>query len=216
MDVEIANTSLILVSIGLFFVIIFHVFTKENKYTHVSINQILTHSCEDSFKLKLIKCFKFPKFYGVIVIYTFTRLVFNCLQIYVPTFILSIHTLPKTFITLVPLIIFCSCFLSSLIIKKISKYIGSMSTFYFGAIIIATGNIFILSNNIYKVWNWVIISILTGVGSSTMLILSLAQITSFSDELKKISAFIIGCASFSDKLFNGLVVHVIQNIKSNV
>lgn len=211
----------IVVGVGLFFCIIFHLGVREHKEESSDREKILGESSalntiEQSTlnKLKMSwKCWlKEHQFYQVAVIYMSTRLVVNVSQVYLPMFITETVKLDKDSIAIIPLVVYVSGFVTSLLMRYVNKAAGRKITYFIG-ILFALGSC---------AWFWFLKSgsgskqvygaaILSGIGGSTMLVTSLAMCADLIKQNTESGAFVYGAMSFTDKLSNGAAIALIQD-----
>uniref|UniRef100_A0A8C4DBC8 Major facilitator superfamily domain-containing protein 12 n=1 Tax=Dicentrarchus labrax TaxID=13489 RepID=A0A8C4DBC8_DICLA len=146
-----------------------------------------------------------PSFYQVALLYMSTRLIVNLSQTYISMYLINTLHLPKKFIATIPLVMYLSGFLSSFIIKPLSKQIGKCLTYFVGLLLILAFSYWVLLDDqmgqqVYGA------AVLLGAGSATILVISLAM----TAELIQSGAFVYGAMSFTDKLANGVAVMIIQ------
>ncbi|ESP00677.1 hypothetical protein LOTGIDRAFT_177990 [Lottia gigantea] len=214
----------IVIAIGLVFSIIFHCGVKEKKK---SLEIEAGHSVRDALsdsesgmsieksmlaKAKMtVKCWlKEPQFYQIGGIYMSTRLFVNVSQVYLPQYCVESLKLEKKIIAIIPLIVFSSGFVTSLVMKPINKLIGRKLTYLVGGVIGIGSCVwfyFISENQANLVYG---AAVLLGIGGSTMLITSLAMTADLIGENTESGAFVYGAMSFTDKLSNGIAIELIQ------
>ncbi|GIZ05387.1 major facilitator superfamily domain-containing protein 12 [Caerostris extrusa] len=128
------NVSLCVVGVGLFFSILFHVFTKEKEHPHFAIQQqCVINEASDMIEkphLTWKDWFAQPQFYMVALLYMSTRLYVNLSQVYMPMYIEDTLELHKSKIAVIPLVIFISGFLASFIVKFQRKLFGIKEAVY--------------------------------------------------------------------------------------
>uniref|UniRef100_A0AAQ6IC46 Major facilitator superfamily domain-containing protein 12 n=1 Tax=Anabas testudineus TaxID=64144 RepID=A0AAQ6IC46_ANATE len=214
------NLALIVLAIGAFFSILFHVGTTErrpgaargaegeegrfdDKEEEGELRPLLPRP---SSSLLQWKCWlQQPSFYQVALLYMSTRLIVNLSQTYISMYLINTLKLPKNYIATIPLVMYVSGFLSSFIMKPVSKLIGKSLTYFVGLLLIMAFSYWVLLDKTMddRVY-WA--SVLLGAGSATILVISL----SMTAELIQSGAFVYGAMSFTDKLANGVAVMVIQ------
>lgn len=156
------------------------------------------------------KCWlKQPSFYQVALLYMSTRLIVNLSQTYISMYLINTLGLPKKFIATIPLVMYVSGFLSSFIMKPVSKRIGKSLTYFVGLLLIMAFSYWVLldarmGQQIYGA------AVLLGAGSATILVISLAMTAELIADQTQSGAFVYGAMSFTDKLANGVAVMVIQ------
>ncbi|KAF7646438.1 hypothetical protein LDENG_00187830 [Lucifuga dentata] len=152
-----------------------------------------------------------PSFYQVALLYMCTRLIVNLSQTFISMYLINTLGLPKNFIATIPLVMYLSGFLSSIIMKPVSKLIGKCLTYFVGVLLILTFASWVLldvrmGRGIYGA------AVLLGAGSATILVMSLAMTADLIADQTQSAAFVYGAMSFTDKLANGVAVMIIQTL----
>ncbi|XP_056425613.1 major facilitator superfamily domain-containing protein 12 isoform X2 [Hyla sarda] len=211
--------ALIVVGIGAFFSLIFHIGTKENSgfqrlpetddQNGDLIHKQLSSSPEPLVLWKhwLLE----PSFYQVALLYMCTRLIVNLSQTYIAVYLTYSLNLPKNYIATIPLVMYVSGFVSSLLMKPINRYIGRNITYFIGLLAIAAFSAWValdpgLRQAVYGA------AILLGAGSATILVTSLSMTADLIGPHSRSGAFVYGAMSFTDKVANGLAVVLIQSL----
>uniref|UniRef100_A0A8D0B1W9 Major facilitator superfamily domain containing 12a n=1 Tax=Sander lucioperca TaxID=283035 RepID=A0A8D0B1W9_SANLU len=150
-----------------------------------------------------------PSFYQVALLYMSTRLIVNLSQTYISMYLINTLELPKKFIATIPLVMYLSGFLSSFIMKPVSKLIGKCLTYFVGLLLIMAFSYWVLldgqmGQRVYGA------ALLLGAGSATILVISLSMTAELISDQTQSGAFVYGAMSFTDKVANGLAVMVIQ------
>ncbi|XP_034411629.1 major facilitator superfamily domain-containing protein 12-like isoform X2 [Cyclopterus lumpus] len=115
-----------------------------------------------------------PSFYQVALLYMSTRLMVNLSQTYISMYLINTLGLPKKFIATIPLVMYLSGFLSSFIVKPVSKLIGKCLTYFVGLLLIMAFSYWVLLDD--KMGERVYgAAVLLGAGSATILVISLAM-----------------------------------------
>ncbi|XP_053186609.1 major facilitator superfamily domain-containing protein 12a [Scomber japonicus] len=150
-----------------------------------------------------------PSFYQVALLYMSTRLIVNLSQSYIAMYLLNTLSLPKNYIATIPLVMYVSGFLSSFIMKPVSKLIGKSLTYFMGLLLIMAFSYWVLldKNMGQRVYG---AAVLLGAGSATILVISLAMTAELIADQTQSGAFVYGAMSFTDKLANGAAVMIIQ------
>lgn len=218
------NLALIVLAIGALFSILFHVGTTERKpeagvdggrraeeeeETEGERRPLLPRS-DGSLPLLQWKCWlRQPSFYQVAALYMSTRLIVNLSQTYISMYLINTLGLPKKFIATIPLVMYLSGFLSSFIMKPLSKLIGKCLTYFVGLLLIMAFSYWVLldSSMGQQVYG---AAVLLGTGSATILVISLAMTAELIADQTQSGAFVYGAMSFTDKLANGVAVMIIQ------
>ncbi|KAJ4936825.1 hypothetical protein JOQ06_001411 [Pogonophryne albipinna] len=150
-----------------------------------------------------------PSFYQVALLYMSTRLIVNLSQTYISMYLINTLGLPKKFIATIPLVMFLSGFLSSFIMKPVSKLIGKSLTYFLGLLLIMAFSYWVLlegqmGQQVYGA------AVLLGAGSATILVISLSMTAELIGGQTQSGAFVYGAMSFTDKVANGIAVMIIQ------
>ncbi|XP_023130038.1 major facilitator superfamily domain-containing protein 12-like [Amphiprion ocellaris] len=226
------NLALIVLGIGALFSVFFHVGTterrpgyegeagdeegrrrkrleEEEEEAEGERRPLLSRS-EPSTPLLQWKCWlKQASFYQVALLYMCTRLIVNLSQTYISMYLINTLQLPKKFIATIPLVMYVSGFLSSFIMKPLSKLIGKCLTYFVGLLLIMAFSYWVLleaemGQQVYGA------AVLLGAGSATILVISLAMTAELIADQTQSGAFVYGAMSFTDKLANGAAVMIIQ------
>ncbi|XP_018551465.1 major facilitator superfamily domain-containing protein 12 [Lates calcarifer] len=152
-----------------------------------------------------------PSFYQVALLYMSTRLIVNLSQTYISMYLINTLGLPKKFIATIPLVMYLSGFLSSFIMKPLSKLIGKCLTYFVGLLLIMAFSYWVLLDDrmgqqVYGA------AVLLGAGSATILVISLSMTAELISDQTQSGAFVYGAMSFTDKLANGVAVMIIQAV----
>ncbi|KAL7386940.1 hypothetical protein ABVT39_015954 [Epinephelus coioides] len=152
-----------------------------------------------------------PSFYQVALLYMSTRLMVNLSQTYISMYLINTLGLPKKFIATIPLVMYVSGFLSSFIMKPVSKLIGKCLTYFIGLLLIMAFSYWVLLDD--KMGQWVYgPAVLLGAGSATILVISLSMTAELIGNQTQSGAFVYGAMSFTDKVANGVAVMIIQSL----
>ncbi|XP_035026846.1 major facilitator superfamily domain-containing protein 12 [Hippoglossus stenolepis] len=222
------NLALIVLGIGALFSIFFHLGTKESRHRaegeargedvrkrmekeeeESERSPLLPHS-QTSSSLLQWKCWlQQPSFYQVALLYMSTRLIVNLSQTYISMYLINTLGLHKKFIATIPLVMYMSGFLSSFIMKPLTKLIGKCLTYFVGLLLIMAFSYWVLledrmGQQVYGA------AVLLGAGSATILVISLAMTAELISDQTQSGAFVYGAMSFTDKLANGVAVMIIQ------
>ncbi|XP_076580639.1 major facilitator superfamily domain-containing protein 12 [Chaetodon auriga] len=217
-DIPLFRTlALIMLGTGALFSLIFHVGTKEEVSAPEIHDQLITSSPSP----EVLPCpvfqwkhwLKEPSFYQMAFLYMCTRLIVNLSQTYISVYLTNSLMLPKNFIAVIPLVMYVSGFVCSLVMKPLSKLIGINMTYLIGLLLVfgfATW-VFVDENmgaeSIYGA------AVLLGAGSATVLVMSLSMTATLIGEQTQSGAFVYGSMSFTDKVANGVGVILIQSIR---
>lgn len=202
--------TIIVVLVGLFFQIIFHLGTNENSLK--SDDEIQEQSDSNELRLNWLGYLKNGRFYVMGLLYMATRLIVNMTQVYLPMYVSDSAQLDKSSIALIPFICYISGFVSTFPLRALSKYCGTYLTYFFGIILIAgCSGLFWYKTLIFSsLINTIVGSILLGSGSTVILVTSLSLTSDLVGSNTGSSAFVFGSMSFLDKLSNGIAVALLQ------
>ncbi|XP_015272637.1 PREDICTED: major facilitator superfamily domain-containing protein 12 [Gekko japonicus] len=213
------NLSLIVVAVGAIFSLLFHLGTPEKTRPPGWAPEPEEHTplLSDSQKRPVQPYLLWnhwllePAFYQVAMLYMATRLIVNLSQTYIAMYLTNSLMLPKKFIATIPLVMYISGFLSSLLMKTVNKRIGRNLTYFLGLmIILAFASWVALAENMgVEVYG---AAVLLGAGSATILVTSLSMTADLIGTNTHSGAFVYGAMSFTDKVANGLAVMLIQNL----
>uniref|UniRef100_UPI0037E9427E major facilitator superfamily domain-containing protein 12-like isoform X2 n=1 Tax=Semicossyphus pulcher TaxID=241346 RepID=UPI0037E9427E len=222
------NLALIVLGIGVIFSVFFHLGTTEQRPVmeaggEEERDRKRTEEEEEDGELRpLLSRFKTnssllqwkcwlqqPAFYQVALLYMSTRLIVNLSQTYISMYLINTLGLPKKFIATIPLVMYLSGFMSSFIVKPFSKLIGKCLTYFVGLLLILAFSSWVLlddrmGQSVYGA------AALLGVGSATILVISLAMTADLIADQTQSGAFVYGAMSFTDKFANGVAVMIIQ------
>lgn len=215
------NLSLIVLGIGTLFSLIFHLGITERRPgaegeaegqegEEEAERRPLLPRPETSSGLLQWKCWlRQPSFYQVAVLYMSTRLIVNLSQTYIAMYLTNTLELPKKFIATIPLVMYLSGFLSSFIMKPVSKLIGKSLTYFVGLLLIMAFSYWVLLDD--KMGQRVYgAAVLLGAGSATIVVISLSMTAELIGDQTQSGAFVYGAMSFTDKVANGAFVMIIQ------
>uniref|UniRef100_H3DMX9 Major facilitator superfamily domain containing 12a n=1 Tax=Tetraodon nigroviridis TaxID=99883 RepID=H3DMX9_TETNG len=207
------NLALIVLAVGAVSSVVFHLGTAERRLTEEEARQAsrpLLPSSQTQQLLLQWKCWlRQPSFYQVAVLYMSTRLIVNLSQTYMSMYLINTLGLHKKFIATIPLVMYLSGFLSSFIMKPISRKIGKCLTYALGLLLVVAFSGWVLldeqmGQRVYAP------AVLLGAGTATILVISLAMTAELIADQTQSGAFVYGAMSFADKLSNGVAVMTIQ------
>ncbi|KAF0047497.1 hypothetical protein F2P81_001130 [Scophthalmus maximus] len=191
------NLALIVLGIGLLFSVVFHLGTTESRpgaggeaageegRKRVEEDEEEDEEKEErrpplpcaraSSSLLQWKCWlQQPSFYQVALLYMSTRLIVNLSQTYISMYLINTLGLSKKFIATIPLVMYLSGFVSSFIMKPVTKLIGKCLTYFVGLLLIMAFSYWVLLDDrmgqrVYGA------AVLLGTGSATILVISLSM-----------------------------------------
>ncbi|XP_035279444.1 major facilitator superfamily domain-containing protein 12a isoform X1 [Anguilla anguilla] len=212
------DLALIALGIGVVFSLLFHLGTREKGRRSEEADsepgerQPLIIRPETALPTRLLEWkhwLKEPAFYQVAFLYMSTRLIVNMSQTYISMYLTNSLMLPKKFIATIPLVMYLSGFLSSLVMKPFSKLIGRSMTYFVGLLLIMGFSYWVLVDTAMgqRVYG---AAVLLGAGSATILVMSLSMTADLIGEHSQSGAFVYGAMSFTDKVANGVGVMIIQ------
>ncbi|XP_060890125.1 major facilitator superfamily domain containing 12b isoform X1 [Labrus mixtus] len=212
------DLALIMLGLGALFSLVFHVGTKEGTLASERENLLITPAPSQDTPPRTVfqwkNWLKEPSFYQMAFLYMCTRLIVNLSQTYISIFITDSLMLPKNFIAIIPLVMYLSGFVCSLVMKPISKLIGIYITYLVGLALVFAFGIWVYvakhmgADSIYGA------AVLLGAGTATILVMSLSMTaTLIGDQTQQSGAFVYGSMSFTDKVANGLGVILIQSLR---
>ncbi|XP_074544603.1 major facilitator superfamily domain-containing protein 12-like isoform X2 [Halichoeres trimaculatus] len=216
------NLALIVLGIGAVFSLIFHLGTKERLGKVETEGDEGREEEEEGERRPLLsrpktnspllqwKCWlQQPAFYQVALLYMCTRLMVNLSQTYISMYLINTLGLPKKYIATIPLVMYLSGFISTFIMKPLSKRIGKCLTYFMGLLLILAFSSWVLMD--IRMGQLVYgAAMLLGAGSATLLVISLAMTADLIADQTQSGAFVYGAMSFTDKFANGVAVMVIQ------
>uniref|UniRef100_A0A7N6F798 Major facilitator superfamily domain containing 12 n=1 Tax=Anabas testudineus TaxID=64144 RepID=A0A7N6F798_ANATE len=219
-DIPLFRTlALIVLGSGALFSLIFHVGTKEDASPsdRAEREKLITPSpSQEPWRRPVFhwKCWlKEPSFYQVAFLYMCTRLIVNLSQTYISVYLTDSLMLPKNFIATIPLAVYISSFVCSLVMKPASKSIGISITYLFGLLLVLTFATWVFFNKNMGAKSIYGAAVLLGAGSATILVMSLSMTAQLIGEQTQSGAFVYGSMSFTDKVANGVGVILIQSIR---
>lgn len=148
-------------------------------------------------------------FYIVAVVYMCTRLVVNLSQVYIPMYLTETLMLDKTYIALIPLVMYLSSFVATMTTHPVSKCLSQEVVYILGACFTLTACValqFIPEKSLLIFG----VAILLGFGNSIILVMSLSMTARLIGNDAGSGAFVYGAMSLTDKLSNGAAVEIIQ------
>ncbi|KAF3858840.1 hypothetical protein F7725_012041 [Dissostichus mawsoni] len=153
-----------------------------------------------------------PSFYQVALLYMSTRLIVNLSQTYISMYLINTLGLPKKFIATIPLVMFLSGFLSSFIMKPVSKLIGKSLTYFLGLLLIMAFSYWVLLEGQMgqQVYGAAVLG--GGVRHHPGHITVHDRGAHWRADGSQSGAFVYGAMSFTDKVANGIAVMIIQTL----
>lgn len=170
--------------------------------------------------------FKCIKFYQVTLLYIFARIFLTIALVYIPEWVASRGAdknsekgLLRLFrgdnvenIATIPLASFISSFVTSIISKQTSRFIGHRIVYLIGSIIGISGCIWVALDPSPSTLELYLISIIYGSGHSLLIIASLSMTADFIGLNSNKGGSIYSAVTFFDKLLTGVAVFVIESL----
>ncbi|XP_068711313.1 major facilitator superfamily domain-containing protein 12-like [Montipora foliosa] len=153
-----------------------------------------------------------PRLYMVAVVYSCTRALQNHAYSYLPLFLIYRLRLSKESIAYLPLIMFISATVSSILSRKFVGIIGNKRCFTFAALLVVCSGVmsyFITQSNTVMIYPSVV---LLGFGFSSMLVCSLSFATELIGKNKKNSGFIFAFMSLVSYVISGPLILIVQKL----
>ena len=149
-----------------------------------------------------------PQFYLVAGVYMSTRLFVNLSQAYLPLYLQESLELKSTYVAIIPLVMYCSSFVISRLMKFLNRTAGRKSSFLLGAVIGLGACVWVYYGesetgkkmDFFRTYGIFFPAILFGAAGSTVLITSLSLTAELIGNNTETSAFIYGAMSFTDKV----------------
>lgn len=226
---EFTQLSLIVVAIGFLFSIVFHWGTIEPATSTTGERKELTeepldeHSSDQSLCVEIVErdapshkpktwrqWFKDPKFYAMGVVYTCSRITVNVSQSYFPFYLTETLHFQKEAIAYFPLVILVTGAISSVLVKRISKSLGTKWTFCLACAIVLGACAWFYLQTISGREGVYAAAFILGCGNSVMLVTVLSMTADMIGIDKASGGFVYSVMGFLDKGFVGAVVLVIQ------
>lgn len=199
----------VVVVLGAVTSMVFHVGVKE-KVNLDEDNRQLIQSSQD--RASLLQC---KRLYNVACVYMATRLFVNLSQVYIPLYLQGFLNLPSELLAILPLVMFASSFLTSIIIQPLNVEFGRKLTYIYGTLLGLGACLWVQLGKDYYYANYEIYGVVMtfGCASSIMLVTSLGITADLIGADTNNGAFVYGLMSFSDKISNGVAVMLIQYLK---
>jgi len=150
------------------------------------------------------------QFYEVALMYMCSRIFTNITQTYLPLYILETQHFHKSFIAIIPLVVYVSGFATSfaLSFQIISRLFGRRASSLLGLVVGAGSCIWLWFHDLHEQIFGV--SILLGISSTILMVTSLAMASDLINRSTESGAFVFGVMSFFDKVSTGIAIQLIQ------
>ncbi|XP_063747164.1 major facilitator superfamily domain containing 12b isoform X3 [Eleginops maclovinus] len=217
-DIPLFRTlALVMLGTGALFSMLFHVGTKEEVTDSRSENQMILPSPSQEAWPDLVFQWKHwlkePSFYQVAFLYMCTRLIANLSQTYISVYLTNSLMLPKNYIAIIPLVMYISGFVCTLVMKPVSKLMGISITYLVGLLLVVGFAVWVLvdkSMGAEKIYG---AAVLLGAGTASILVMALSMTAKLIGEQTGSAAFVYGSMSFTEKVANGQSIILIQSIR---
>lgn len=226
---EFTQLSLIVVAIGFVFSFVFHWGTIEPASSTTCKREELTQEPLDEQSSDQSPCveiverdtpshkpktwrqwFKDPRFYVMGVVYTCSRITVNVSQSYFPFYLTETLRFQKEAIAYFPLVILISGAISSVLVKGISKSLGTKWTFCLACAAVLGACAWFYFQTVSGRVAVYAAAFIMGSGNSVMLVTVLSMTADMIGIDKASGGFVYSVMGFLDKGFVGVVVLVIQ------
>jgi len=170
--------------------------------------------------MSLSDWFKEPQFYQIAGVYMSTRLFVNLSQAYIPLYLQESLELDSKYVAIVPLVMYCSSFVTSGFMKVLNHKAGRKMSYTLGAVVgmVAAGWVYYGGEDehggaykFFKQYGIFFAGAMFGAAGSAVLITSLSLTAELIGPNTESAGFVYGAMSFTDKVSNGLAVMVIQH-----
>uniref|UniRef100_H2XPZ1 Major facilitator superfamily associated domain-containing protein n=1 Tax=Ciona intestinalis TaxID=7719 RepID=H2XPZ1_CIOIN len=167
--------------------------------------------CTETPALSWFDWFKKTIFYQMALLYMCTRLVVNLSQVYLTMYLTDSLFLNKTFIAIVPLVVYVSSFLAAVCVRPVALFLKQEQIYLCGSLCVigACTWAHFLPENSMQIFG---LAVVLGIGTSTILVMSLSMTARLIGKETRTGAFVYGAMSLTDKLSNGAAVVIIQNL----
>uniref|UniRef100_A0A0N5A765 MFS domain-containing protein n=1 Tax=Parastrongyloides trichosuri TaxID=131310 RepID=A0A0N5A765_PARTI len=208
-----SRSSIILTVIGLFTSALFYILTKPHWCVN---NMIVTPTTQTTIHIKMswLCWLKNYQYYLVSILYMLCRLNVNVSQVYFPFYVIITLRMSKSYVAILPLIIYISSFFCSLFIgiPWISRTIGRKATFMFGVFIALLNCVLFFCDQ--KNLTFILV-IFMGIAQSVLLVSSVSLTADLINKNIESGAFVYGSMSLFDKISNGITFQLIEIFNPN-
>ena len=157
--------------------------------------------------------FAMKDFYIVGLNYMCTRIVVNISQVYVPFYVTDTLNMDATDIAIVPLLIYVSSFLATLVSKPMNARFGRRVSYTIGTLL--AGLAFAAMLSITPEFSYLVYpaAILLGAGNATLMVTTVSLEADLVGSGCPTGAFVYGSFSLLDKAGNGVLILAIQYLQ---
>lgn len=141
------------------------------------------------------------------------RLLINVSQVYIPLYAQSVLQLGDEFITVMPLILYCSSLLGSVMVVRIMAKFSRKLSFLLGTIFCLSGLflLYMIAVSTISLYLMALAVILLGFGNTVVMVISTQLVADLVGQSTELGAFIYGCFSLTDKFSNGIAIFLLQH-----
>ena len=151
-----------------------------------------------------------PQFYQVAGIYMSTRLFVHLSQSYLPLYLQKTLRLKSTYVAIIPLVMFSTGFLSSMMMKPLNRRAGRKVSYLLAAVLGLVTAIWVYfgytedetetQSEAFRTYGIFFVAIFFGAAGSAMLVTNLSLTAELIGNNTETSAFVFGVLSFVDKV----------------
>lgn len=196
--------------VGILTTIFFLVFTREPPLPEHRVHKDGTAAVSKRPGIQWRQWFRVPAFYQVGWVYMCARLIVNVTQSYLSFYVLDVLKMDEVYITVVPLLVYLSSFISTALMKKANKRFGRKRVFFVGTVFCAVAVAFFWILTPGTAQMVYIPAFFFGLGSATVMVCSVQLEADLVDKDTESSAFVYGALSLTDKFSNGIAIFVLQ------
>ncbi|XP_015072207.1 major facilitator superfamily domain-containing protein 12-like [Solanum pennellii] len=198
----------ITVLIGCFFVILFHLGTKEPSVKQVSH---MTNRRGSSWKRWL----KNGLYYRVASIYVLTRVVTNISQVFLALYVISDLHMSQSSKALVPAIIYLCSFITSIFLQELEWNNHRLKAiFSAGGLLWLFCSAVVLSLPINMNVFMYILSVVIGIANAFLMVTSVGMESELVDKEVEGCAFVYGSLGFVEKVLCGVMLYILESYES--
>ncbi|XP_063239275.1 major facilitator superfamily domain-containing protein 12-like [Bacillus rossius redtenbacheri] len=159
--------------------------------------------------------FRSPLLLQVAFLYVASRMFLTLSMVYIPLYLDEGISEESEILATVPLVAYIASFLASLGIKYLSNFCGNKVIYLIGAVASTAACIWVNygSGDNYKTYQIYMVAVLFGAGSSITLVSSLCITADLIGTHTEQGAFVYSIVTFSDKLFNGIIIMIIEALE---
>ncbi|CAL8126460.1 unnamed protein product [Orchesella dallaii] len=206
----------IITGMGAVMITIFHIGTPEKVEQDQESNSIGDAGDEDgsllSVNMNWSDWFREKHFFYIGLLLVLARMYFNLNQTFIPLFLQEGIKVEEELLAVIPLILQVSGLIASLLVRLLLKVVNKKVGYMIATCFAYMGCIWLgydsqeglQSGNVY------ILTVLIGIGSSLMLVLSVSLTSDLIGTNTESGAFVFGAITFVEKTLNGLFIVIVQ------